>query len=221
MDPTTYRRSAYLRQKRFSPSSIAIVIALHGAGLAALMMAKPELIERIINDPPTVRLIRPETVEPPPLDLVAERPDMPIVPIVPVVPLTPIDIDRVPTPLPPDNTAPLPPAPPAPTPAPTVPTPPADPIVIAARFHPAYLGDRQPDYPSYLIRRGLEGSATVRVRIGTDGRVKAVERVRADHDGFFEATREQALREWRFMPATRDGRPIESWQQRTVQFRIT
>ncbi len=216
MDPTTYRRSAYLREKRFNPSSIAIVIALHGAGLAALMLAKPGLIQTISSDPPSVELIDAEQDIPPVIDPPEQEVEQPNIPD---IPRNPIDLDRTVILTPPDTTDLLPPIPPSPPPS-TAPTPPADPIVIEARFDPAHLGDLQPDYPTILLRRELEGSVTVRVRIGADGRVKAVQRVRADHESFFEATRRHALRRWRFIPATRDGRPIESWQQHTVQFRI-
>jgi len=37
---------------------------------------------------------------------------------------------------------------------------------------------------------------------------------------FFEATRTQALRHWRFQPATRDGIPVESWRTMTVKFKL-
>ncbi|TAJ41295.1 MAG: energy transducer TonB, partial [Chitinophagaceae bacterium] len=48
----------------------------------------------------------------------------------------------------------------------------------------------------------------------------AVEMVSAAHPGFFEATRKQALRYWKFRPATRDGVATESWRTMTVRFTI-
>lgn len=60
----------------------------------------------------------------------------------------------------------------------------------------------------------------MKVLVGIDGRVKAVELVSADDPGFAEATRRQALRHWRFRPATRDGVPVESWRTMTVRFRM-
>ncbi len=78
----------------------------------------------------------------------------------------------------------------------------------------------QPPYPRSLQADGVEGVAVVRVLVGTDGRVKAVESMRADDTLFFEATREHALRKWRFSPATEDGRPVESWREMTVRFVI-
>jgi len=95
-----------------------------------------------------------------------------------------------------------------------------DPVLIDARPDPRYMRDFQPDYPTNLQRLQLEGSVTVRVKIGPDGRVMAVQLVSATHDDFFKVTERQALRRWRFRPATRDGQPVESWREMTVHFRI-
>ncbi|RYE01614.1 MAG: TonB family protein, partial [Sphingomonadales bacterium] len=61
---------------------------------------------------------------------------------------------------------------------------------------------------------------SVRVLIGTDGRVKAVEQVSATSTAFFEATKRQALGKWRFKPATRGGVPQESWKTMSVRFEL-
>lgn len=78
----------------------------------------------------------------------------------------------------------------------------------------------QPPYPASEQRAENEGSVTVRILIGTDGRVKSVEKVRGASDAFFRATEQQALRHWRFKPATVDGRPVESRKVMTVHFRL-
>lgn len=95
-----------------------------------------------------------------------------------------------------------------------------EPVYKAASIHPKYRDALQPEYPPGLIRQEIEGRVTLRVLIGTDGRVKAVEPVRFDDEGFLEVTRAQALRKWRFLPATRDGTPVESWREMTVRFQI-
>lgn len=89
---------------------------------------------------------------------------------------------------------------------------------IGASVDPRFAGAFQPDYPSSEIRLQREGRVTVRVLVGTDGRVKAVEKVNATSDAFFEATRSRALAKWRFKPATRGGTPEESWKQYSVKF---
>lgn len=99
------------------------------------------------------------------------------------------------------------------------PPPPAT-IFRGATRDPRFARSFQPAYPPALEREGVVGTAQVRVRIGTDGRVIAVENLGATDLAFFTATERQALRHWRFRPATRDGMPVESAQVLTVRFQV-
>jgi len=92
--------------------------------------------------------------------------------------------------------------------------------LVFAELDPRYAGAFQPDYPASEQRREIEGVAKVRVLIGTDGRVKAVELVSTDSPGFFAETKRRALAKWRFTPATRGGVAEESWKTMTVRFEI-
>jgi periplasmic protein TonB len=94
------------------------------------------------------------------------------------------------------------------------------PIFKAALRDPRFARDFQPDYPVGKLRLEIEGSVTVRVLVGTDGRVRQVQIVRASDADFAKATEKQALKSWRFKPATRDGVPVEDWQTLTVRFDI-
>ena len=98
--------------------------------------------------------------------------------------------------------------------------PPPAPKLVFAELDPRYAGAFQPDYPASEQRREIEGVAKVRVLIGTDGRVKAVELVSTDSPGFFAETKRRALARWRFKPATRGGVAEESWKTMTVRFEI-
>ncbi|MDO9370553.1 MAG: TonB family protein [Sphingopyxis sp.] len=97
---------------------------------------------------------------------------------------------------------------------------PPKPPLVFAELDPRFVGVFQPDYPASEQRRELEGVAKVRVLIGTDGRVKAVELVSTDSPGFFAETKQRALSKWRFKPATRGGVAEESWKVMTVRFQI-
>jgi periplasmic protein TonB len=94
------------------------------------------------------------------------------------------------------------------------------PFIKAARIDPRYAGALQPEYPPSMIRAEQSGNVTVRVKIGTDGRVKDVQIISSASNEFAEATKRQALRKWRFVPATRDGQPEESWREMTVKFEM-
>lgn len=96
----------------------------------------------------------------------------------------------------------------------------SNPVFKGAQINPRYRGALQPAYPPGMIREEREGVVTVRVLIGIDGHVKALEALRADAPAFLEATRKQALAKWHFLPATRDGVPVESWREMTVRFEL-
>lgn len=100
------------------------------------------------------------------------------------------------------------------------PAPPPKPALVLAEVDPRFAATFQPDYPASEQRREVEGYAKVRVLIGVDGRVKAVEQISSDSPGFFEETRRRALAKWRFKPATRGGVAEESWKVMTVHFQI-
>lgn len=204
----------YLTERKSRPLGLGLVIAGHAAILAALILAPPESIKRItylplivdsIDAPPPKR----EEVPPPPRESAKESQPQPVKPIVDFGPTTtqPLQLD------------PLPQVEPT-VPQPVVPVQPVLPLFVPAAIEPGAAARFQPGYPSALARADIEGSATVRVLIGVDGRVKQVELVNATHAGFFEATRDHALRAWRFRPATRDGVPTESWRTLTVRFKL-
>jgi protein TonB len=94
------------------------------------------------------------------------------------------------------------------------------PVLISARYDSRYASAQQPEYPIDMARAEIEGSAIVKVRIGTDGRVLEVVNISTDNPSFFEATRKQALSKWRFKPATRDGVAVESWREMKVRFQM-
>ncbi len=95
-----------------------------------------------------------------------------------------------------------------------------EPIFEGARRDPKYESRFQPIYPGNLLRQEIEGQVTLRFLIGADGRVKLVQILSASHPRFAKATEERALKKWRFLPATRDGKPVEEWQKITVKFNV-
>lgn len=99
-------------------------------------------------------------------------------------------------------------------------TPPKPPVLVPPIPDPHYAAQFQPDYPAGEIRLAREGVVVVRVLIGVDGRVKALEPVSATSEDFLAATRRRALAAWRFKPATRDGMAYEAWKQMRVTFTL-
>jgi protein TonB len=206
-----------------SPTALTLVVLLHGAALAALVMAKMDM--------PVTEIFRPTEV-----DLIEIKPDPKEIPPEPIKEVKPRQIERieriVPVPQPPESRPELTFArndkPIESTPEPTFtkvepqpepkPEPRPDPVRRDAQIDPR--SELKPPYPSNEQRMGVEGSVTVRVLIGPDGKVKSAQKVRATNDAFFQATLRHALRNWRFRPATVDGRPIESSKVMTLHFSL-
>lgn len=217
--------AAFTRHGYDSGAGHRPVAAMLAIGLPAALVAAVALSPMIIQDKPTTEtppwktIWLPESKPPEPKEA-KPQPKQPTETVITATksPLPPLTGD------PPTGTIDPPYVPPAGTgtgPAVIVePAPPPPPKLVLAQLDPKYAGVFQPDYPAREQRGEVEGVVRVRVLIGTDGHVKAVERVSGDNMAFFEATKRRALSKWRFKPATRGGIAEESWKEMTVRFEI-
>ena len=211
--------SGYL-ETRPRPGAMAAVIAIHAAGIGALMMIAPTVVSdgakilRTYNVPPMT--IPPEIVDHPATKAKTEtktfvaKPKTEVTPTFPAKgselsgdpgPLTGagggeglgggIDLIEI--------------------------DPPKAPVIVGPQFTGR---NPQPPYPPAMQRLNIEGAVTVRVLVGVDGRPLRIEAVKVDQDAFFAATREWAMKNWRFKPATRDGEPFQEWRTMTVRFEM-
>jgi len=74
-----------------------------------------------------------------------------------------------------------------------------------------------PEYPSKLFKKKIKGRATVRLRIRPTGAVIDPEIVEASDPAFGEAAVE-AMRQWRFYPRIKAGRPVETTAEMPMDF---
>jgi periplasmic protein TonB len=209
---------------RPSPTSLGSALIINGLMIAGIIFAAPNIIGDASDKPTIVDFIRQPPAKPDPaIEKPKVKPDPGTIAKRLTQPPTPeiainsdnileletgvIDIDLSPLPSGGGTIIEKPPVR-------------IEPVFKGAVIHPRYRDVLQPEYPPGLIRQEIEGSVILRVLVGTDGRVKAVEPLRFDDAGFLEVTRDQALRKWRFLPATRDGAPVESWREMTVRFQI-
>lgn len=222
----------FLEQKPASPLGFGTVVLLHGAVIAAVVLMKGPGWE---TTPPVVTKVFPidKEVPPPPIDPpppvpqqdIRTPPPRSVIDAPPREVLTPPTgptvlaerLDTVPGPVIGTN----------PDPSPsrellTVPPrdPPRNPVRVEALFDPRFAGSQQPPYPSSEERGDREGQVRIRVTIGPDGRVTAVQRLAATNDAFWRATETQARNRWRFRPATLDGRPVQGSKVITIHFRL-
>ncbi len=213
--------TGYLDTRRRHPGLLAAAVVLHVGIVGVILSYHPEILP---GPPDAIGLISiPKEVPPPPRPKESQERQKAKIDVRPQIDprITTIPLDPV-RPQWPDF-PPLPPGDPlggdgnggggATTTAP-------DPVLTPAGIDGRYAGHLQPPYPLALQRAEIEGNVVVRVQVGIDGRVAAIELIRADDPAFFTATRDWALKRWRFKPATRDGVPVATWITKTVRFQI-
>jgi periplasmic protein TonB len=84
-----------------------------------------------------------------------------------------------------------------------------------------YVFAPAPPYPGPALRAGAQGTVVLLVTIGIDGRPKQVDiHESSGHLALDRSALEQVQQRWRFEPAMRDGRAIESRALVPVEFRI-
>jgi periplasmic protein TonB len=216
-------------RKRFG-SSMAIAIAVYGAGGLALVSATNharELVKETLTQvefaPPPPPEPEPEVAPPPeeapkprakakradlkPPDKVPlDKPKESDQPLAAAAPSGPVEgfLDGVAGGT---GTARAAPPPPVPVKEPEK--------LIASKELP---GNRSPAYPKTAARRGVEGNVVVAFDVRADGSVANPKIVEGPEE-FHEAVLKAALT-WRYQPATLGGKPVAHRRTKTVTFRL-
>jgi protein TonB len=86
---------------------------------------------------------------------------------------------------------------------------------------PAYATNPKPPYPMVAKRLGIEGVVTLEVLVRPDGSPAEVKvRASSGHDVLDESALTTVRERWRFIPARRDGQPVEDRVVFPVRFRL-
>lgn len=95
------------------------------------------------------------------------------------------------------------------------------PPVVPARFDAAYLNNPKPIYPPGARRRGETGTVTLRVLVAEDGTAAQVEMKTGSGSPSLDRAAQEAVAQWRFVPARQGGAPIRSWVLVPVSFSLS
>jgi periplasmic protein TonB len=208
--------------RRPSPKTLLLVIAAHVAVVALILMAKPELRQRIIHPQIIVNFIRPPV--PPPPNVTKPHPiqqqTRPAVYTPPTRAPTQAPTEQPPTPITsvPNSSEPgptlLPPQPPSNfNPPVRVPTStPAQPLTPPSEL--------KPPYPESKLLTGEEASLTLRLTVDETGRVIAVDSIGRADAVFLAAARHHLMAHWRYKPAMQGGRAVASTLVVTLRFEL-
>lgn len=117
---------------------------------------------------------------------------------------------------------PPPPPPPEPRPEPRPVERPAPPIAGATRDPRPIPGQTPaPEYPGRALMRGEGGSVLVIVHVGPDGVPTSTSLAQSSGSRDLDRAAQQAVRRWRFQPATDNGRPTVGQVVVPIDFRPT
>jgi protein TonB len=206
--------------------AIFIVALIHLAlGYALITGLAYSAVKKAIERVTTVDIEEP----PPPEEEPPPPPEPDTAPPPPVAPPPPINIAiappqivtqaTIPPPAPPARIVP-PAAPPAPPPAPPPPPPSAPPKSAAPRGNPASWATTD-DYPARALRNEEQGSTSVRLSIGTDGRVTGCQVTGSSGSSELDDTTCRLLtRRGRFTPAEQNGAPVAGTWTTSIRWQI-
>jgi len=84
---------------------------------------------------------------------------------------------------------------------------------------PHAISAPDPDYPEAARRAKIQGTVIVQCVVGSDGRVHDA-RVATSLSKDLDASALNAVRQWQFEPATKDGKPLTVWVKVEVSFHL-
>jgi TonB family protein len=145
--------------------------------------------------------------------------------------LTPTETEtETPTPEPTETSTPSPtttPVPPTATPRPPTATPTpsvreGEIVVLGPGVtQPVAIHKEEPSYPPLAREMRVEGSVEAQVLVGIDGTVEQVRIIDVSRKGVgFEKATEEAIKEWRYKPATKNGVKVRMWVPIRVPFKV-
>jgi len=77
-----------------------------------------------------------------------------------------------------------------------------------------------PKFPSRAKDRGIEGQVVLSLLINETGAIERMKVLESKPPGVFEESAKEAVRQWRFTPATYQGKPVKVWVNQPVTFRL-
>jgi protein TonB len=84
-----------------------------------------------------------------------------------------------------------------------------------------YSDTPKPVYPENARREGREGRVLLRVMIDEQGKTKTAAVNRSSGSDALDQAALDAIKRWRFHPARADDKPVESWVNIPIDFRLT
>jgi protein TonB len=215
----------------YQPRFFLIAVLIHIALFAALQlgMMRPTIVTTPQVQEITARLIAPP--EPLPVAHVEPPKPKPVKKEIQAPQPKPIPRPVLPTPTQPSERAievpaqPSAPSEPVQTPPVTAlvqepDPPPPPPVITQPNYEASYLANPAPRYPSMSKRLNETGSVLLRVLVKADGKAADVKLKKSSGFSRLDDAAMSAVRDWRFLPAKSNGKPIDYWYDVPINFRL-
>ena len=88
------------------------------------------------------------------------------------------------------------------------------------RYAGAGLSNPRPSYPPSARQRNQQGRVMLRVGVSTSGRASSVRIARSSGHKVLDNAARNAVRRWRFRPATKNGKPVAATVTVPISFRL-
>jgi protein TonB len=85
---------------------------------------------------------------------------------------------------------------------------------------PDYLRNPPPRYPRIARERGWRGTTLLRVEVLANGSAGYIEIAKSSGYRVLDEVSVEAVRDWKFLPATLGGRPVSSWVEVPIRFQL-
>lgn len=95
-----------------------------------------------------------------------------------------------------------------------------EPPLQPPKFAADYLSNPAPVYPLAARRRNIEGHVLLRAEIQPDGSCSQVEIKVPSHHELLNQAALEAVKKWRFIPASQDGRNVAAWVEIPINFKL-
>lgn len=90
-----------------------------------------------------------------------------------------------------------------------------------ASFNANYLHNPLPEYPAFAKKQKWQGRVTMKVHVLPTGLPAEVELQSSSGHDILDESAIETVRRWRFVPATKGGKPVASWVVVPLEFSLT
>jgi protein TonB len=96
----------------------------------------------------------------------------------------------------------------------------AAPVFTAPKVDASFKGNPLPTYPTMSRRLGEQGAVVLRIKITPNGAASEVQVLQSSGYTLLDRSAIDAIQQWKFIPASRDGQAVAAWYEWRWTFQL-